>query len=249
MAEGHSQSAKNWYATWFDAPYYHILYASRDEKEADFFIKNIIKKLKPKPKSHILDLACGSGRHAFYLASYGYFVTGADLSPNNILQAKQYQCPNLDFMVHNMKQKLPESSYDYIFNFFTSFGYFDTDQEHMETLLSVYQGLKKGGFFLLDFFNTHYIKSNMVSHEILTLHQIQFELERKITDEFVIKNIHVTDGEKQFFFQEKVRNFNEGQLLKMVNDAGFSVEALFGGYDLHSFCTNTSPRLIILAKK
>ncbi|HEU0137074.1 MAG TPA: SAM-dependent methyltransferase, partial [Flavobacterium sp.] len=32
---------KKWYASWFDSPYYHILYKDRDYAEAQLFMDNI----------------------------------------------------------------------------------------------------------------------------------------------------------------------------------------------------------------
>ena len=43
----------NWYTDWFNSPYYHILYKNRDDKEAQFFIDNLIKHLKIKKNSKI----------------------------------------------------------------------------------------------------------------------------------------------------------------------------------------------------
>ena len=56
----------SWFATWFDSPYYHLLYKNRDEKEAQVFIDNLIEKLQLKKGSKLIDIACGKGRHATY---------------------------------------------------------------------------------------------------------------------------------------------------------------------------------------
>ena len=70
---------ENWYTSWFDSPFYHILYKNRDDKEAGLFMENLSSFLKLSPGSTILDLACGKGRHSKY--EVGYHVTGVDLSP------------------------------------------------------------------------------------------------------------------------------------------------------------------------
>ena len=54
---------ENWYTSWFDSPYYHILYKNRDDKEAGLFMKNLTSFLNLSTSSKILDLACGKGRH------------------------------------------------------------------------------------------------------------------------------------------------------------------------------------------
>ena len=72
----------DWFEHWFDTKYYHLLYDNRDEKEAEFFMKNLILFLELKKGSRILDLHCGKGRHSVFLNSKGCNVVGADLSRN-----------------------------------------------------------------------------------------------------------------------------------------------------------------------
>ena len=78
-----------WYQTWFDTPYYYILYQDRDIAEATLFLQNLLAYLKLEQHQSILDVACGKGRHALYLASQGFQVTGIDLSPNSISFAQK----------------------------------------------------------------------------------------------------------------------------------------------------------------
>ena len=75
---------KNWFQTWFNSKYYHVLYKNRDENEAQDFINSVFGKFEIPTNSRILDLACGKGRHAAYMALNGMDVTGLDLSLNSI---------------------------------------------------------------------------------------------------------------------------------------------------------------------
>ena len=67
-----------WLASWFDSFHYHKLYAHRDEAEAGRFLDALIARLNPGRDDRVLDLGCGAGRHAKYLASKGLRVTGID---------------------------------------------------------------------------------------------------------------------------------------------------------------------------
>ena len=49
-------SSDNWFETWFASPYYAILYAHRDDKEAELFIDNILKYLPLNNQAKILKL-------------------------------------------------------------------------------------------------------------------------------------------------------------------------------------------------
>ena len=47
---------KEWFAEWFDTPYYHVLYKDRNDDEAAMFIENLISFLELPVNSSILDL-------------------------------------------------------------------------------------------------------------------------------------------------------------------------------------------------
>ena len=111
---------ENWFVSWFDTPYYHILYKDRDYSEAQLFMDNITNYLNLPEQAKILDLACGKGRHSIYLNQLGFDVTGADLSENSILEAKKAENDTLHFEVHDMRIPF-EDKFDAVFNLFTSF--------------------------------------------------------------------------------------------------------------------------------
>ena len=119
-----------WFKDWFNSPYYHLLYQNRDESEASRFIERLLEHLHPPKNARMLDIACGKGRHALQLASKGYDVTGIDLSPESIKFAEQFSHEKLQFFVHDMRRPFWIRYFNYAFNFFTSFGYFETMREH-----------------------------------------------------------------------------------------------------------------------
>ena len=85
------KSEKEWFTSWFDSPFYHILYKDRDYTEAQQFMDNLTNYLNIPEGGKILDLACGKGRHSIYLITLGYNITGIDLSANSITHAKQFE--------------------------------------------------------------------------------------------------------------------------------------------------------------
>ena len=103
----------NWFKSWFDSKYYHILYKNRNEKEAQIFIDNLISHLQIQKKSKILDVACGKGRHATYFNKKGMNVIGIDLSINNIKTAKKKENETLQFAVHDMRNPFKTNEFDF----------------------------------------------------------------------------------------------------------------------------------------
>lgn len=173
---------RSWYEDWFNSPYYEILYHHRDDSEAQGFIDRLLVWLQPKMGALILDLACGKGRFARYLARKGFHVTGLDLSINSITQAREYEMENLAFFTHDMRLPYRINYFDCTFNFFTSFGYFDQERDDVRTLKSVALGLKKGGVFVLDFFNSTYVKSHFQGSQQKTIQGITFETNKYVQE-------------------------------------------------------------------
>ena len=126
-----------WFKDWFNSPYYHKLYAHRDEMEAAGFIDKLIAHLQPAKGARMLDVACGKGRHSMQLAANGFDVTGIDLSKESIAYALQNESDHLHFYEHDMRLPFWINYFDVAFNFFTSFGYFNTQREHDNAIRTI----------------------------------------------------------------------------------------------------------------
>ncbi len=249
-----------WFAEWFDSPYYHILYHNHNEQSAKDFIDKLFQKLTPQyatlhPTSYykILDLACGKGRHSRYMASKGFDVTGTDLSENSIRYARQFESDNLSFFEHDMRKPFRINYFDYIFNIFTSFGYFDRDEDNVTALKCVHDGLKHDGTFILDYFNATWVRQMMRPTYIETAGDIVFHIQKHIENGHIYKTISFEIEEnsvnKQYHFQEKVRLFSLQDFETIFEKAHLKIIEKYGDYELNSFDEQTSNRLIIKAVK
>ncbi len=240
---------KEWYRNWFDSPYYDLLYRDRDQEEADVFIHNLVSYLVPPKNASMLDLACGKGRYSIALNRSGYHVTGMDLSQRKIQAARENESYTLSFVLHDMRLPFERNRYDYIFNLFTSFGYFDNKVENKMVLTNVYNALKKGGIFVLDYVNGEKAAIYLQEFEKYTVEGIEFAIHRLVKDDVIIKEIKVKDGEKQYDFKEKIYIFSESRLEEYITECGFEIKAVFGDYKLNEFDSLHSDRLIIVCRK
>ena len=238
-----------WFASWFDTPYYHILYKNRDYTEARLFLDNLLVEMDWPPDTHLLDLACGKGRHAIYLASKGFQVTGIDLSEQSIGHARQFETDRLSFYAHDMRLPFKQNFFGGIINVFTSFGYFDNEQDHLDTLRHVANGLVDDGHFVLDFFNAHKVIARLQPEEQKTVDGITFKLTRRVEEGYIIKQIHFSDRGKDYQYQERVRAFTFDDFELLFQQSGLSIDRCFGDYQLQPFDPLQSDRLILIAKK
>ena len=240
-------TTNNWFVTWFNTKYYHLLYKDRNEQEAEMFMTHLTNFLNLPEKATILDLACGKGRHAKFLSSLDYRVTGVDLSENSIAEAKKYEHENLMFKVHDMRKAYHEQ-FDAVFNLFTSFGYFDDENDNIKTLQAIQQSLNETGFGVIDFMNVDYIIDNLVAQETKTVEHIDFHIKRYVKNGYIYKEIRFTDNEEDFFFTEKVQAISLNDFERYLKRANCNLLAIFGDYKLSTFHKSSSKRLILLFK-
>ena len=236
-----------WYASWFDTPYYHLLYKERDQGEAQAFMDNLTNHLKIPKGGKILDLACGKGRHSRYLNSIGYNVTGVDLSINSIAFAKQFENERLHFDVHNMCKPYSDT-FDAVFNLFTSFGYFDNDENNLKTIEAIKSDLADSGFGVIDFMNSKYVIDHLVNEDNKTIDGITFNQKRYVEDGFVKKDILFSAQGEEHNYQERVRAFTLEDFKVLFEKAGVHLLDVFGDYKLNPFNELDSERLIMIFK-
>jgi SAM-dependent methyltransferase len=247
QSEINNQQSNSWFASWFDTPYYHILYKDRDYEEAQQFMDNLTHYLNLPEEAKILDLACGKGRHSIYLNSLGFDVTGSDLSENSIKEASKDSNDTLHFKVHDMRDSF-EEKYDAIFNLFTSFAYFENDADNLKTLISIKESLTEYGFAVIDFMNVDFVIDNLVPSEIKTVEGIDFHIKRYVKDNHIFKEIDFEDNGEKFHFTEKVQALRLDDFEAMMEEAGIFLLDVFGDYKLRTFYKNQSERLIMIFK-
>ena len=239
----------SWFATWFDSPYYHLLYKNRDEKEAQVFIDNLIEKLQLKKGSKLIDIACGKGRHATYFNKKGMNVVGVDLSPNSIASAKQNENNNLQFSVHDMREVYKENHFDIVTNLFTSFGYFENKDDEQKAINAMAENLKSDGVLIIDFMNIKKIIANLISSEKKTIDSITFNIKRSVQNNHIIKDIEIIDDNETQHFQEKIKAITLADFSAFVSNVGLNIIDIFGNYKLDDFDATISDRLILICKK
>ena len=247
MIAAKTQTHTQWFASWFDSHYYHTLYAHRSDAEAAGFIDALVHRLQPEEHASILDLGCGAGRHAKYLASKGFCVTGLDLAESSIRTAQRSERPGLRFLRHDMRLPFGRQAFDYVFNMFTSFGYFDDAAEHQRVLQNIATALRSGGLLVLDYLNVRPAEARQVPSEIKEIGDVTYRVTRWNDATHFYKRIEV-DHVEHVEHVERVAKFTLGDFTKMLAGVGMSIEAVYGDYALRPYDAASSPRLILMAR-
>lgn len=103
--------------------------------------------------SDVLDLGCGTGRHAVEFSRRGCTVTGVDRTKPVLAQARAYAAEtrvDVEFVECDMREFVRTAAFDLVVSFFTSFGYFRSVEDERRVVANVFQSLRPGGTFIVD---------------------------------------------------------------------------------------------------
>lgn len=241
-----------WYKEWFGEDYLKVYY-HRDESEAKKHIDFVEEWLPLRKSNLILDLGCGSGRHATELFKRGYKVICLDLSSVLLNLARKRASKErccLYFVQADMRYIPFREAFDAILSFFTTFGYFKKDEENLQTLKSIEEALNRGGKFFLDYLNKHHVITHLVPQD--RRHENGYEIiqERFYNqrEERIEKKITIKENSQVREYFESVRLYSLDEMKNMLTKAGLKLLHCFGDFDGSPF-NRESPRLILLGKK
>lgn len=235
-----------WYEESFGEDYL-IVYRHRDFGGARREVEKMIDWLALPHGAKVLDLCCGMGRHSLALSEAGYEVTGVDLSEALLREARSQKGAGSVTWVRSDMRKLPlDGGFDAVVNLFTSFGYFEEDEEQVKVLREIHRMLKPGGKFIIDFLNPAYVIRHLVPHSIREDGDNLIDESRRIENGYVMKDIILTSKTDQTprRYHERVKLYSLEQFSKMIAAAELRLEAVHGCYDESDYDAESSTRMI-----
>ncbi|MEZ4808704.1 MAG: class I SAM-dependent methyltransferase [Flavobacteriales bacterium] len=238
----------SWYRNWFGTRYYALLYGHRDLQEAASWARMILGRWDLGTGAHVLDVACGRGRHAALFLAEGMQVTGVDISTESIADARE-AVPDAEFIVHDMREPLADGGFDAAYCLFTSLGYSRSVADDRRIFRNVADALRPGGRFVVDFMNTRKVLRDLVPQECLSIGNVRFLIERVLEDGVLVKRITVLDGEVEHRFEERVLTLMPEDLTAMAEEAGLVIEDRTDGPVPEPFNEATSSRFVLWSRK
>ncbi len=248
-------TATPWYASFFGEEYFHIYGSMLSDERTAREVEGIVKLLALPPGSHILDLACGHGRHAIPLAERGYRVTGQDLSEVFLNRARAEAVTRGVHVnwVHSDMREIPfVDEFDAIINIFTAFGYLESDAEDQLVLHQVHRALRPGGRLLLELMHRDALIRGFQPFGVSRREDGLLVTEERRFDQRTGRNaVQVTviypDGRRSELRHE-ARIYTLTELARMLARSALELHATCGGLD-GSQLTLDSRRLVVIAQK
>ncbi len=237
-----------WWESWFGEEYLD-LYPHRDLESARGEAAFALAHLPPQPRP-LLDLCCGSGLHSVPFAEAGVPPIGLDYSAP-LLDLARRRDEGLLLVRGDMRAlPFPGGTFRAVVNFFTSFGYFLLEAENVSVIAEIERVLQPGGALLCDTVGRDYALARLVPEERRCCGEKEYRIRRSWNagTRRLEKEIEVRRHGSSEVFRESVRAYTADELVGLLEGAGLSIEAAWGGFDGAPVGPD-SPRLIVLARK
>jgi SAM-dependent methyltransferase len=223
------------------ARYYDLLYQDKDYAEESRFVMRQLHLFNCEP-STILELGCGTGRHASEMAQLGVSVSGVDLSADMVsvaqIESKRLGVTNTSFEVGDVRSYRRREKFGAVVSLFHVMSYQISDEDLRETFVTAAEHLEKGGFFFFDFWFGPAVMADPPEKRLKQMENEFIRVKRTAVPHHdknsetvtVLYNISIEDretGEVEVVAEEhKLRYMFPKQLGEMAIKGGFILEKL-----------------------
>ena len=217
------------------AAYYDLLYKDKDYKLEVNYILKLLKKYKLH-SGDILELGCGTGKHATYLSNFGFNLHGIDFSESMIdIANSQSKLENTTFEIGDVRTYRVDRLFDVVISLFHVASYQSSNSDLQDMFLTASSHLIPGGIFIFDFWYGPGVLSDLPSVRIKRMNNKNIDVKRVAEPEIrcnenivdVNYNIEVTDknnGQTSFFSERhSMRYLFLPELTSMLEDLNVEI--------------------------
>lgn len=232
-----------------------IQWKPRLEREWPF----LSRALASAPARHVLDVGCGTGEHARFLASHGFMVTGVDSSPAMLEKARASTTdPNVTFVLGDMRA-IPGSDYGAALCLGNALPHLTTSADLATFAASLRAALLPGAPVVLQWLNYDRIEAKreralpltFLPDGILFMRLMQLHDDRRVTFMPTILRVQPDrDPAVEVVASQRVeiRGWRAGEVEAALREAGFASVEFFGGFDGGAFEKEESRDVICVAR-
>jgi SAM-dependent methyltransferase len=246
------------------AELYDLFYADKPYADEAQFVHECIQDVSSFDVRQILEIACGTGRHAFELEKYGYDVTAVDQSPDMLQIARRRAAKNnskLDFITADMQQlELIGKKWDAALCLFDSIGYLTTNEALRTGLRGIWNCLRHNGLFIFEFWHAPAIlneyspvrvrRAKTDNSEAIRISETALDRENRTAKvDYTIYELR-NDGTYETFCEAHSNRFflvNEMRIL--LSDANFKALKFFAGFTKTQPITDKTWHVVAVARK
>jgi SAM-dependent methyltransferase len=246
------------------AELYDLFYADKPYPDEARFVHQCIQEFGRRPTQEILELACGTGRHAFELEKFGYQITATDRSPDMLQVARRRAAENgssILFAICDLRNlKLPANEYDAAVCLFDSIGYLEKDDSVREALTQIWNHLRSGGVFIFEFWHAPAMlnqyspmrvrKWKTTDGEITRTSETTLDRENRLANVVYTVDERKNDGTHSTLRESHTnRFFFVDEMKALLSSAGFEPLKFFAGFSKQAPVTDDTWHIVAVARK
>jgi 2-polyprenyl-3-methyl-5-hydroxy-6-metoxy-1,4-benzoquinol methylase len=230
----------------FDHP---LLTAARTDSELDF----ILSELQLSAGARLLDVGCGFGRHSLALAHRGFAVTGIDPSSAMIHAARERASAagvQIDYRQLRGEELVTDENFDAAICLFSTLGQITSAGENSSLISSVFAALKPGGHFVVEVPQRETATRELIPTEDIGGGDSNTHIVRKFNPaDNTLSEIftrQTPEGKQDFLL--RYRLFSQAELATQLEEIGFIIQAVYGGYELAPLAANSAVMVFFAVK-
>jgi ubiquinone/menaquinone biosynthesis C-methylase UbiE len=216
------------------AKYYDLLYPDKNYKQEAGKIRQIIKKYEKTSGNDLLEVACGTGKHAQYLKN-DFSILATDVNAG-ILKVARANVTGVKFRQADMINFNLGKRFDVVLCLFSAIGYVKTYANLRKTFRSFARHMKTGGLVIIDPWRS---KSDFKTGSHLTTYESKHLKIAVLASAEVRGSLSITDD--HYLIAEENQNikflvdrhemglFEKKNIVRAMKDAGLQATVLKTG--------------------
>jgi SAM-dependent methyltransferase len=225
---------------WFEA-----FLESIPETQTATEVAFLVRQLPIAKFSNILDLCCGSGRHALRLAQLGYRVTGVDQDAAAILRAQAKVERGARFVRGDIRDLSNYGTNDAVLILWSSFGQF-SDDENMALFQSIARHIRPGGRLVLDIYHREFFEAHQGVRTFERQSVVVTETKRVNGNRLTVK-LSYSDSPETDSFNWQV--FRPDELAALAARAKFELVLACSEFDEQTAASMDRPRMQLVFER
>ena len=246
------------------AELYDLFYAGKPYAEEAAFVHACLRKFALFPIRGILELACGTGRHAFQLEKLGYRMTATDYSPEMLGVARRRATEtgsSVRFVASDMRElQVPTVGYDAVICLFDSIGYLQTHEAVNQMFAGVQRALRPDGLFIFEFWHATAMLSQyspvrlrrctVPDGEVLRISETTLDRKDQLASvSYTVYELR-NDGTYSTFHETQInRFFFPEEMRTLISGAGFETLKFYAGFQEDESIDANTWHLVVVARK
>ena len=245
-------------AEWYENPLfwhdnYRRMFTPVRMTSARAEVDEVLELTGVSPPGKVLDLCCGPGRHAVEFSLKGFSVAGVDLTEEYLEEARRRAGDNdveVELIRSDMRDFSRPDTFDLAVNLFTSFGFFEKEEDDLKVLRNLYSSLKQGGGLVIDLTGKEILARIFRERDWHRSGDIIFLEERKVIGDWSRMTVTWTilENGKRLEDSFTLRLYSARELMSAVEACGFRNIRAYGDLSGKPY-DQTAVRLVVTAVK